>query len=646
MNRKDLDALNELYLSVYEEEQLNEVSTPITTSEPKTGSLNSKGEIYVDKKYGYQSWGSARKLLGPEDERVGDQPPARTRLTGTRSTGATAPARPTAPTPAETRSQVVPPGTRPPAALVLPPPSGTRTQVPPAALVLPPPSGTAAAPERPTAPTPATERSPQGYSVGTTAGGTKFERRAATGAELRAAQAARAAAKAAGQSKSDSEEAAVKAGVEASKPTTPASTIRPGGFGASSADMNAKSSVSSVTAPAKPAPASTVRPGGFGASSADMNAKSSVSSVTAPAKPTTQTSTVRPGGFGASTANMNATSSTSSVTAPSTPINNKKPPTPGMGATMQKQSYEWNSSKTLRDITNAYNEIYEAKKKVDQDEDDDNDFADIRIARMIASGVPKAKAIAMVKDKDYNKKDGLDEATAMAKRGYDETEIRNMIAGNTKGGEAADRATELENRPTYGNIKKKAERERLGRMQRGTFRRTNSSDYGLRGYGYQSNDPEVKALQRARGKQRSALTPNEKKMLNREAYAAYEFVASYLLENNFANTVDDANVIINNMSEGWFNQIMEDVRGNQYTPNPIGNAIKAGAGLAKKVFSNPTVSSTINKTLRGNNSSGGYSTKSGDGKPYKDGPLWNGPSTTSTKPQTKNQPPNRDEPLW
>ena len=54
--------------------------------------------------------------------------------------------------------------------------------------------------------------------MGTTAGGTKFERRAATGAELKAAQAARAAAKAAGNTKG-AEEAAVKAGVAAGKST-------------------------------------------------------------------------------------------------------------------------------------------------------------------------------------------------------------------------------------------------------------------------------------------------------------------------------------------------------------------------------------------------------------------------------------------
>ena len=256
-----------------------------------------------------------------------------------------------------------------------------------------------------------------------------------------------------------------------------------------------------------------------------------------------------------------------------------KPPTPGTGI-MQNQSYEWPSAKTIRDIAGAYASIYEAKKKVDQDQDGDNDFADVRVARMIASGVPKAKAIAMVKDKSYNEEvelwvnelleEGYDlseytwddmfeiyEATAMAKRGYDETEIRNKIAKSTGGGRFADKATALENQPTYGNKSKKAAREKLARTQRGDFRRTTSSNPGLHGYAYKSNDPAVKAKQAARGAQRGALTPNEKKELNREAYAAYEFVASYLLENNFANTVEDANVIINNMSEGWFESIME-----------------------------------------------------------------------------------------
>ena len=215
-------------------------------------------------------------------------------------------------------------------------------------------------------------------------------------------------------------------------------------------------------------------------------------------------------------------------------------------------SNNWGTTKTLRDIAEAYSAVYEGKG-------DGNLANNYPPYDKVTRGDVIAGALG--KDQEGGKKKKkvkeIDEATAMAKRGYDETEIRNKIAKSTGGGKFADKATELENRPTFGDKSKQASREKLARTQRGDFRRTNSSDYGLRGYGYQSNDPAVKALQAARGKQRSPLTPKEKKMLNREAYETYEFVASYLLENNFATTVDDANAIINNMSENWFNQIIE-----------------------------------------------------------------------------------------
>ena len=44
-----------------------------------------------------------------------------------------------------------------------------------------------------------------------------------------------------------------------------------------------------------------------------------------------------------------------------------------------------------------------------------------------------------------------------------------------------------------------------------------------------------------------------------EEYEIYEIVASYLLENNFAATVNDANVIIENMSEVWLSEILENL---------------------------------------------------------------------------------------
>ena len=130
-----------------------------------------------------------------------------------------------------------------------------------------------------------------------------------------------------------------------------------------------------------------------------------------------------------------------------------------------------------------------------------------------------------------------------------------------------------------------------------------------------------------------------------EAYL--EVVENQQLDEGYAETPEAAEAIMVNMSEDWRESIIEDIRGGGYKPNPVGNLIKTGAGLAKKVLSNPTVSNTINKTLRGNTSSGGYSTKPGDGKPYKDGPLWDGGGPkTSPKPPVKKGPADRDEPLW
>ena len=97
-----------------------------------------------------------------------------------------------------------------------------------------PKPATASAPAKPAVPASAPTK--PAVPTGTTAGGTTFQRRAATGAELRAAQAARAAGK--------GEEGAIKAGVEAGK-----STPSRNGFGASTAPMVAQSSVSSTTSP-------------------------------------------------------------------------------------------------------------------------------------------------------------------------------------------------------------------------------------------------------------------------------------------------------------------------------------------------------------------------------------------------------------
>lgn len=127
---------------------------------------------------------------------------------------------------------------------------------------------------------------------------------------------------------------------------------------------------------------------------------------------------------------------------------------------------------------------------------------------------------------EYKKEEvEIDEATAMAKRGHDETAIRNKIAKSTGGGKSADRATALASKETYGDKKKSAAREKLARSQRGDFRKTTSSSPGLHGYGHKSSDPKVKTKQAARGAQRGALTPNEKKSLNRESMSFKNFAS-------------------------------------------------------------------------------------------------------------------------
>ena len=82
-----------------------------------------------------------------------------------------------------------------------------------------------------------------------------------------------------------------------------------------------------------------------------------------------------------------------------------------------KNSYDFGKPDQIsKDVADLYQSIYEAKKKVDQDEDGDNDFADVQIAKMIASGMSKEEAIRKVRNKSYNEETELDEAAARVPR--------------------------------------------------------------------------------------------------------------------------------------------------------------------------------------------------------------------------------------
>ena len=158
------------------------------------------------------------------------------------------------------------------------------------------------------------------------------------------------------------------------------------------------------------------------------------------------------------------------------------------------------------------------------------------------------------------------------------------------------------------------------------------------------SSPEVK----------SKMSTRTKNVLRiKENYDAYDIVLEYLLDTGHVDTIEEANYVMLQMDSNHIQNIIETIGGNQYMPNPIGNAIKTGAGIIKKTLNNPSVSNTIRtgtQTIQKNIPSGGYSTRPGDGKPYKDGPLWDGPEGSVKKPipqpQKKPQAPMRDEPLW
>jgi hypothetical protein len=153
------------------------------------------------------------------------------------------------------------------------------------------------------------------------------------------------------------------------------------------------------------------------------------------------------------------------------------------------------------------------------------------------------------------------EATAMAKRGLDEPAIRKQIASNTKGGEAADRATALADKKTYGHSSVNTQaRQNLARQQRGDFRKTASSNPGLHGYAHKATNPADQAKQDARGAQRGVLTPRERQQLNREEVDLFDYLLEYLVAEGYADTNAAAIAIMSNMSEEWKQSIVEEYK--------------------------------------------------------------------------------------
>jgi hypothetical protein len=186
---------------------------------------------------------------------------------------------------------------------------------------------------------------------------------------------------------------------------------------------------------------------------------------------------------------------------------------------------------------------------------------------------------------DHLGEESFDEATAMAKRGYDEAPIRQKIAKSTGGGEAADRASALEKKSTFGDAKKAKARQDLARKQRGDFRKTTSSSPGLHGYAHKSNDPAVKAKQAARGAQRGALTPAEKKQLNREEFDIFDTVLEFLYVEGYAETLEEAEwMMANELDTEDIDAILEAEGSYGATPKAYSAASKTKMTAKRKPF--------------------------------------------------------------
>jgi hypothetical protein len=581
MNRKDLDSLNELYLSVYDGEQLDEAPQP--APEPKltglqkdildirqmrSNSLNRQGDIPAAQKLqtNVDVARASRKMPpnsspAPAPARNGFGASTAPMAAKSSVSSATAPATPPRPASGNVVStkniagqqQKVTVGRQYAATLggnkgtVSYDASGKRTfnKTPDAPMRKEPlwDSGT----PKPSSPTPAA--SAPKPAIGKL-GNTSFERRTPTSAELRAAQTARAG----GASPEKALQAAQKTNLPTTGPTPAIPDLK--SVSADLARANTPANLNRAPAGSAAAKALAVKPA---------------------------TSTPTPSQIAGASQGIK----------PATPGQNSINNTNSQKKEMVKSSYEWPSAKTIRDIAGAYASIYEAKKKVDQDQDGDNDFADVRVARMIASGVPKAKAIAMVKDKSYNEEvelwvnDLLEEGYDLSDYTWDEmaeiyldegigSAIRGLFSKKKEDEtpKPQSRGDQLRARYNVGPEKSdtSAKRKILNRAKGNAERAQTQVDMGNASQSYadkakEAHNSYLKAGYSKYGadlpptgrgnkarKRAAAMTPREIK----EAYAAYEFVASYLLENNFASTVNDANVIINNMSEGWFESIMEE----------------------------------------------------------------------------------------
>jgi hypothetical protein len=149
------------------------------------------------------------------------------------------------------------------------------------------------------------------------------------------------------------------------------------------------------------------------------------------------------------------------------------------------------------------------------------------------------------------------------------------------------------------------------------------------------------------GKGRGTTTKAEQeskiKSNKQEDVDLFDLVKGHLMGEGFADTEEAALVIMANMSEDWKQSIVESIARGSAPNSPTGTIGSAAGTLLRRG------AELLKKNIP--QSGGGYSTRPGDGKPYKDGPLW-GPGSSDApvrKPAPQRKPqgaPMRDEPLW
>ena len=264
---------------------------------------------------------------------------------------------------------------------------------------------------------------------------------------------------------------------------------------------------------------------------------------------------------------------------------------PAQNPMTQANSYEWPSAKTIKDIADAYASIYEANKNDGNLANNYPPYDKVTRGDVIAGRLGKDEMGG--KKKSTKKEDFELWIDSLLDEGYDLSDytwddmyeiyeqqldeglgsaIRRVFGGRKEpevSPAPESRGAQLRRKYNVGPERSdtSAKRQILNRSLARAER--DERDYGGSRYSKSVAQKSKEAHERylragyskygvsdARG--RGSKARRRAEGLQREDYAIYEIVSSYLLENNFAETINDANVIIENMSEVWLEEILNN----------------------------------------------------------------------------------------